>query len=109
MLQFWSSTLVADPIAAQSSVVGLLSRFPENPDGTDATEWLGGLWSLLLAHLGLAILKVSTYIEVAQGDIFMEQKIWFVQRVIRREPKIECYVLTKVKNPPFFRSFYDNF
>ena len=24
------------------------------------------------------------------------------QRVIRREPKIECYVLTKVKIPPFF-------
>ena len=26
------------------------------------------------------------------------------QRVIRREPKIECYVLTKVKSPSFFGS-----
>ena len=29
------------------------------------------------------------------------------QRVIRREPKVECYVLTKVKSPPFVPSFYD--
>ena len=33
----------------------------------------------------------------------------YVQRVIRREPKVECYVLTKVKSPPFVRSFYDDF
>ena len=26
-----------------------------------------------------------------------------MQRVIRREPKIECYVLTKVKSLPFFQ------
>ena len=31
------------------------------------------------------------------------------QRIIRREPKVECYVLTKVKSPPFVRSFYDDF
>ena len=31
------------------------------------------------------------------------------QRVIRREPKVECYVLTKVKSPPFVQSFYDDF
>ena len=37
--------------------------------------------------------------------------VWdsFSQRVIRREPKVECYVLTKVKSPPFVRSFYDDF
>ena len=33
----------------------------------------------------------------------------YLQRVIRREPKVDCYVLTKVKSPPFVRSFYDNF
>ena len=33
-----SSTLVADPIVAQSSIGGLLLSSPENPDGTDATE-----------------------------------------------------------------------
>ena len=31
------------------------------------------------------------------------------QRVIRRELKIERYVLTKVKSPPFFWSFCDDF
>ena len=40
------------------------------------------------------------------GKGFSQQKPLFFhiykQRVIRREPKIECYVLTKVKSPPFF-------
>ena len=31
------------------------------------------------------------------------------QRVLRRETKVECYVLTKVKSPPFVQSFYDDF
>ena len=45
-------------------------------------------------------------------DLSTNRKLNFsasVQRVIRREPKVECYVLTKVKSPLFVRSFYDNF
>ena len=40
---------------------------------------------------------------------FKRNFLYFHQRVIRREPKVEWYVLTKVKSPPFVRSFYNNF
>ena len=35
-------------------------------------------------------------------------EIGSVQRVIRREPKVECYVLTKVKSPQLFDHFTTN-
>ena len=48
--------------------------------------------------ISFAVLKWDVCLSVTGSD----------QRVIRREPKIECYVLTKVKSLPFFQSFYND-
>ena len=66
MLQGTSSTLVAENTAAQSSVDGVLSRAPENPDGTDATEMVRWVMKFVTCELAISYTQ-SQYIEVAQG------------------------------------------
>ena len=61
----------------------------------------------LMADFIKTLIRITLFYPGCNSQII--SGAWPQQRVIRREPKIECYVLAKVKSPPFFRTFYDDF
>ena len=54
--------------------------------------------SIILALMASAKMKLMA-INANVIQAFLDKTVTFL-RVIRREPKVECYVLTKVKSPP---------
>ena len=65
------------------------------------------IWHISIIKLAISSVFVCQKIK---PKIVKKQTIYDCgQRVIRREPKIECYVLTKVKSPPFFSIILQRF